>query len=91
MDRNQILNEKCENYHAKDLHYVFVNISEDQNKSPEFTIVPSKVVAEFAKESHSTWLKSPKKSGQPRKDSSMRKFIDIEEKYLNRWDLLGLD
>jgi len=31
------------------------------------------------------------KTGKKHKDSAMRKFRDLEEKYLNRWELLGLD
>ena len=37
------------------------------------------------------WLKGKKKDGQPCKDSTMRKFNDLAEQYLGRWDLLGLD
>jgi hypothetical protein len=91
LSRNWILSEKCETYHANDLYYVFVNISERSDEAPKYTIVPSKVVADFIRKSHANWLKSPKKNGDPRQNSNMRKFQDLEEKYLNRWDLLGLD
>lgn len=91
MQRSWILSQKGEDYYADTLFYVFVNVSEDPRKQPEFTVVPSKVVADHIRISHSDWLKGMKKNGQPRKDSSMRKFQDPTEQYLGRWDLLGLD
>jgi hypothetical protein len=91
MSRSWILSEKCEIYHANDLYYVFVNISEKTDEAPNYTIVPSKIVANYIQKSHANWLKLPKKNGDPRKNSNMRKFNDLEEKYSNRWDLLGLD
>lgn len=90
-ERSWILNEKGENYYADNFFYVLINIDDDLLKHPEYTIVPSKVVADYIRESHANWLKSPKRSGEARKDTTMRKFLDLEEKYLNRWDLLGLD
>ncbi len=89
-DRVWILNEKGEHYYANNLFYVFINIDDGLNKHPEYTVVPSKVVAEYARESHARWLSEPKKDGSARKDTTMRKFQDPEEKYLGRWDLLGL-
>lgn len=86
-----MLNEKGEHFYADNLFYVFINIDDDLLKHPEYTIVPSKVVAEYIRDSHQSWIGSPKKNGEKRKDSSMRKFADTKEEYLNRWDLLGLD
>ena len=40
--------------------------------------------------SHRTWLKGKKPDGGLRKDTAMRVFIDAEDKYLEKWDLLGL-
>jgi hypothetical protein len=87
--RSWILNQKAEDYFAENLYYVFVNLNDNQ-KSPNFFVVPSKVVAESCKKGHSDWLKTPGKKGQKHKDSPMRKFDDINEEYLNRWDLLKL-
>ena len=89
--RSWILSRTGEEYYADSLFYVFVNISEDPMEPPEFTVVPSKVVADYIRTSHKTWLAGTKRSGEARKDSSMRKFNDLEEFYLARWDLLGLD
>lgn len=83
-----LLNKKAEDFHAKNLFYIFVNLNNGQ--PPEFFVVPSKIVAGFIKENHVTWLKTPGKRGQPHKDNPMRAFIDKDQKYLNRWDLLGL-
>ena len=88
-NRDWILNQKAEDYFADNLFYIFVNLN-DNKKSPDFFIVPSKIVAKHTKEGHANWLKSPGKKGQVHKDISMRKFRDPKEQYLNRWDLLGL-
>jgi len=53
--------------------------------------VSSKIVANHIKSGHQKWLKDKSKTGKKHKDSPMRKFRDLEEKYLNRWELLGLD
>ena len=87
--RSWMLNEKSENYYADNLFYVFVNLKEG-NQRPDFFVVPSKVVAKHITKSHKKWLKKPNRSGGKHKDSSMRKFSDKEENYLERWDLLRL-
>lgn len=87
--RTWILNEKSEKYFSENLFYVFVNLNDNKNQ-PDFFIVPSHVVAKFTKESHSEWLKTPGKNQRLHKDSSIRKFEDLEEKYKDRWDLLEL-
>jgi hypothetical protein len=91
LQRSWILSQKGEDYYADTLFYVFVNVSEDPKQPPEFTVVPSKVVADYIRKHHRAWLEGIKKDGQPRKDSSMRKFDDPSGRYLGRWDLLGLD
>lgn len=59
-------------------------------KPPDFYIVPSKVVANYVRTSHRKWLNLPKKNGQTRMDSSIRKFNDPKKKYIDKWELLGL-
>lgn len=86
---NWMLNEKCENYFADNLFYVFVSLN-GRKGHPDFYIVPSKVVASYCKTNHKNWLESPGKNGRVRKDSPLRKFRDDEQKYKDRWDLLGL-
>lgn len=87
-NREWVLNSKSENYFADNLFYVFVNLH-GTSKSPEYFIVPSKVVASYIKETHNKWLNTPGRSGKAHNDTNMRKFTDINEKYLNRWDLLS--
>jgi len=89
--RSWILNQKGESYYADNLFYVFININDALDRHPEYTVVPSTVVADYIREDHAAWLRSTKKNGEPRKDTPMRKFNDPKEEYLNRWDLLGLE
>jgi hypothetical protein len=84
-----VLNKKAENFYADNLFYVFVNLK-GQEEWPDFYIVPSKVVANYVRNSHQQWLETPGKKGQAHKDNPMRKFRDSERQYLNRWDLLSI-
>jgi len=77
-----------EEYHSPKHFYVFVSLN--GKEQPRFFIVPSKIVANHIKSGHRKWLEGKSKTGKRRKDSSIRKFRDLEERYLNRWDLLGL-
>lgn len=88
--RDWVLNQKSEDYFADNLFYVFVNLN-DGIKQPDYFVVPSTVVAKYAKESHETWLNTPGRNGQAHNANTLRKFSDKKEQYLNRWDLLGLD
>ena len=88
-ERAWILNQKAESYFANNLFYIFVNLNSG-NSTPEFFVVPSKIVAKYAEASHKNWLNTPGRKGQKHNDSTMRKFRDEKEKYLNRWDLLKL-
>ena len=69
--------------------YVFVNLGAE-NEQPSYHIVPSKVVGGTIKIGHSDWLKGTGKSGKPTKDSAKRNFIDKNDDYLEKWELLGL-
>ncbi len=84
-----LLNKKAEGYFEKDLFYIFVNLKGEGEK-PDFYVVPSKVVADFAREDHKKWLETPGKRGQEHKVTSMRMFKDYDDKYLERWDILRL-
>lgn len=88
-ERVWLLNQKVEDYFAPNLFYIFVNLNNNK-KSPDFFVVPSQTVAEHIKQSHEKWLRTPGKKGHKHKDNPMRHFRDVEEKYLNKWDLLGL-
>lgn len=84
-----ILSDKAENFTPHNHFYVFVRLGAVTER-PAFHIVPSKVVANYVATSHRAWLKGTKSNGGQRKDSAMRKFQDDDNKYLEKWDLLGL-
>lgn len=84
-----ILNEKCEDFFDRDHYYVFVVLGKATER-PSFHVVPSETVARFVKDNHATWLRTPGKKGQAHVDSPMRNFIDRDNQFLDRWDLLGL-
>lgn len=84
-----VLHKKAEEYFGDNLFYIFVNLK-DKISHPDFYIVPSKVVADHIREGHAKWLKTPGKKGQPHNDSTMRMFSDEHDKYLGKWDILGL-
>lgn len=89
-----ILTKSAEGYVGADLFYVFVALNEPRQQ-PTYHVVPSNDVAEQIKGSHRAWLASPNKSGGQHKDNPMRMFLDTENFYLDRWDLitraLGVD
>lgn len=87
--REWMLNDKAEKSFSDDWFYVFV-ILRRPHERPSYYIVPSKDVAAQISASHRSYLATPGRNGQQRKDSPMRKFFDLENRYLERWDLLGL-
>jgi len=88
-NKDWMLNEKAENYYGDGVFYVFVDLKGEFER-PDFFIVPSKVVAKYIKKSHTDWLTTPGRGGRKRNDSSMRRFRDPSEKYLEQWKLLDL-
>ncbi|MCA9899002.1 MAG: aspartate ammonia-lyase [Ardenticatenaceae bacterium] len=87
--KSWILNKKAETFYSTNHYYVFVAL-QGLEQRPSFHIVPSKVVAEYTLSSHSEWLKGSKRDGSSRKDSSIRKFNDHENIYLEAWNLIQL-
>jgi hypothetical protein len=85
-----VLTNKADDFHSPRHFYVFVNLS-TKTGLPEYYIYPSKTVADYTKNNHQSWLNTPGKHGQARKDSTLRKFNLDGKKHLNRWDLLELD
>lgn len=88
--KSWVLNEKCEAVISSNFFYVLVNL-DTESGYPDFHVVPSSIIANTIKKDHSSWLSSPGKNGRKRNDSSLRKFSNLEGKYLNKWNLLGLD
>ena len=87
--KSWILNKKAETFYSTNHYYVFVAL-QGLEQRPSFHIVPSKVVAEYTLSSHSEWLKGSKRDGSSRKDSSIRKFNNHENIYLEAWNLIQL-
>lgn len=83
------LDKKCEDFFAPDHYYVFVALTEE-NERPSFHIIPSDTLAKLIADSHQRYLQKPRNDGRPRADTRMRRFSDFEDKYLDRWELLGL-
>lgn len=86
--RSWVLNKKSENKFNNNFFYIFVSLK-DEFERPDFFIVPSKVVSNFVKNSHSTWLETLGRKGQLHNDTNMRKFEDKKGVYLEKWDLLN--
>jgi len=87
--REWILNKKAEADEAENLFYVFVRLN--GTSAPSFHVVPRATVASSVRSSHQSWLRDPGRKGRPHVDNPMRKFKDLEDEYLGRWDLLELD
>ena len=86
--REWILNKKAESDDAENLFYVFVRLN--GMGTPSFHVVPRAVVAEIVRSTYQEWLRTPGRKGRPHVENPVRKFWDLEDKYLGRWDLLGL-
>lgn len=85
-----MLNKKAEKDSAANLFYVFVNLN--HGKAPEYHIVPRATVAKYIREDYAAWMKVPRRDGKSHDpDNTLRKFRIEDEKYRDRWDLLGLD
>lgn len=80
------LSQKNETLVGDNIVYVFVSLNELD--TPEYHIVPSKIVAETITKEHHKWLHTPGKSGKKHNDTNIRNFFDKNDIYLNRWDLL---
>lgn len=80
------LSKKNEDLSGDNIIYVFVSLNELE--TPEYHIVPSKIVAETLQSSHKEWLRTPGKHGQLHNDNNIRSFQDKDDLYLNRWDLI---
>jgi len=87
--RKWILSEKAETVEDKNIFYVFVALKDERTRADYF-ICPSSHVARFLKQDHANWLATPGKRGQKHNDSKVRNWFDEKNKYLERWDLLGL-
>ena len=83
------LSKKNENLIGDDIFYIFVSLNELD--TPEYHIVPSKIVANTIKESHNKWLETPGKKGQKRNDTNIRVFLDKEDLFFDKRICWGIN
>ena len=84
------LDKKIETENSPDLLFLFVDLGHI-DEIPDFYIVPSGIVADYCKSKTADWINATSgEQKQKREKLAMRKFRDKENKYLNRWDFLGL-
>jgi hypothetical protein len=88
--RKWLLNEKSETFVSENHFYVFVALGKPTDR-PRYHVVPSRVVAERTRRGHEKWLDTPGRKGQQHRDTKVRQFADLEDEFLERWDLLGLE
>lgn len=81
-----VLSKKSETIEDKNIVYIFVKLNDLE--MPQYYVVPSAVVAKSVRDSHKNWLATVGKNGKPHNDNSIRKFSDLEDKYLANWKLL---
>jgi hypothetical protein len=86
-NRKWVMNMKHEKIVQSDLFYVFVRLG-DVGRRPDSHVVPSSEIAAYVARNHREWLSGTKKNGAARKDTPMRSFSDLENDYLERWELL---
>ncbi len=88
-----MLNKKAESLASPNFYYVFVDLKFGKEK-PEFYVVPSRIVARFARDAHRRWLRMPGQNGRKHADGNMRSFWFYDAKaaarHLNAWNLLRL-
>ncbi len=86
-NKTWLLSEKADKYYASNIFYIFVKLK-GLKERPDFYIVPSKVVADQVREKHIDYYQAKDKNPA---DYPMRVFEDEKQKYLEKWNLLGLD
>jgi hypothetical protein len=102
-DGGWYMGQKHEQIVSPNLLYTFLDFGTSLIAPPTCFVVPSAVVAEAVRESHSYWLATPGKNGQQRKDSKLRRFLPDYDKvgqmigrgegwlepYREAWDLVA--
>ena len=72
------------------LWYVLIQLN-GTDAVPDFYVFHSSFIGPWLHEDHYSWFAIPKRNGEPRKDSNMRRFRPTEdelEKARDRWDLM---
>jgi len=81
-----ILGKKVEEDKSANKFYVFVNIPNELNSLPEYSIVKATSLAKNIYEGHRNWLKESGKNDRIRRDSSARQF---DPRYFPQNELLN--
>ena len=84
-----LLSQKAEADILENLFYAFVKLN--GSGAPEYFIVRRAEVANYVRENNKAWLAMPGKSGKPHRPNNIRVFRDPDNKYLDNWEVLGLD
>ena len=87
--KSWILNEKCEDFAPASHFYVFVALGSVESR-PRYYIVPSRIVAERVRKGHRSWKRQLGRDGKKHADTPVRQFRDLDDEFLERWDLLRL-
>ena len=86
-NKEWILKDKAEKLVEDNIYYIFVVLNGLDN--PEYHIVSSKTVADYVYSNYRQWLDTPGRNGAKHKDTTIRKFSDKNDTYLNNWDILN--
>ena len=66
----------------KNFYYFFVRLNNlRKEQEPDYWIFPNKLVAQYVKEGHKKWLKTPGMHGQKHNDGPWRSFRIKSDKY----------
>lgn len=87
--KSWMLNQKIESDEATNLFFVFIRLN--NLDAPVYYIVTRQEVSRFSAENHKIWLATLGRQGQKHNDNPLRQFKDPDNKFRDRWDLLGLD
>ena len=79
-----LMSQKNETPHDS-LWYLLVQLN-GTDQLPDFYVFHSRLVGPWIRNDHQAWLSKPKSNGEPRKDSSMRRFRPTEQQLLEGKD-----
>lgn len=86
------MKKKHEDIVSPSLYYCFLDFGKSLSDIPKTWIIPSVVVADVLKCSHESWLNTPGKKGQQRKDGNMRRLLpDYSKNGLQKYSKGWLD
>ncbi len=75
------MNKKVETVIQENLYYGFVKVLQVTGEF-DYWIVPSRLVASVVSSSHQNWLSTSGKNGRPHKNTDIRQFHVVQNKWL---------